>query len=184
LADRLENGAGYAPELSQPAKLKEVLEGILGELTNKYEAPAHAECTEACPDCLRSWDNRPLHGALDWRLGLDVAALAAGHSLPTERWLNRGRVLTERFTRAFSGALPCHVENLADLHAIVRDDLRVAVVLGHPLWIHDERFLNIQQAEAYETVRSELNVDRVVMSDLWVLDRIPAQIYELLRGSD
>ena len=32
LADRLENGAGYAPELAQEANLKEVLSGILGEL--------------------------------------------------------------------------------------------------------------------------------------------------------
>ena len=89
LADRLENGAGYAPELAEPSKIKEVLEGILGELTAEYESVAHSDCTESCPDCLRSWDNRRLHGALDWRLALDVAALAAGLPLPTERWLSR-----------------------------------------------------------------------------------------------
>ena len=51
LADRLENGAGYAPELSQTANLKQVLEGILDELALEYEGPKHADCAESCPDC-------------------------------------------------------------------------------------------------------------------------------------
>lgn len=184
LADRLENGAGYAPELSQTAQLKEVLEGILGELTIEYESQDHADCTEACPDCLRSWDNRPLHGALDWRLALDVAALAAGLQLPTGRWFERAGVLTERFARAFHDAVPCHVDVANGLHTVIRDDLAAAVVLGHPLWMHDERYLNDLQAEAYDIVRSDLGVPRVVVSDLWVLDRIPARVFNLIHGSD
>ena len=44
-----------------------------------WENPAHARyCTVSCPDCLRSYDNRRLHGALDWRLALDMLDLAAG----------------------------------------------------------------------------------------------------------
>ena len=63
--------------------IKQVLTGILEELADKYEGLQHSNCGESCPDCLRSWDNRRLHGALDWRLALDVAALAAGLPLPT-----------------------------------------------------------------------------------------------------
>jgi DEAD/DEAH box helicase domain-containing protein len=184
LADRLENGAGYAPELGQTSNLKQVLEGILGELTEEYEGPDHADCGESCPDCLRSWDNRRLHGALDWRLALDVTALAAGLPLPTHRWFGRADRTAELFVRAYGDALKCRVEEAGDLLAIVREDDAAGVILGHPLWIHDEKFLNEVQAEAVDIVRSDLGVPRVAVSDLWVLDRIPARIFRLLHGSD
>ena len=183
LADRLENGAGYAPELGRSSRIKEVLEGILGELADEYEGPGHADCGESCPDCLRSWDNRRLHGALDWRLALDVATLAAGLALPLHRWLDRAPSLADQFCRAYSRALPCRVEETGGLLTIIGGDDRSAVVLGHPLWMHDERYLNHQQAEAYEIVRSDFGVPSVRISDLWVLDRIPARIFRSLRES-
>jgi DEAD/DEAH box helicase domain-containing protein len=184
LADRLENGAGYAPELSRTANLKQVLDGILDDLATEYEGPGHADCAESCPDCLRSWDNRRLHGALDWRLALDVAALATGLPLPTDRWLSRSAHLAALFVRAYEQALPCRVEATGQLHSIVTQDSRSAVVLGHPLWLHDPRFMNDMQAEAYDIARSDLGAPKVVLSDLWVLDRIPARIFRLLHGSD
>jgi len=183
LADRLENGAGYAPELGRGSHIKEILEGILGELTDEFEGPDHAECGEPCPDCLRSWDNRRLHGALDWRLALDVAALAAGLPLQLDRWLSRAPSLADLFRRAYSQALPCRIAEVGDLLAIIGDGDRSAVILGHPLWMHDERFLNDQQAEAYDILRSDIGVSSVSISDLWVLDRIPARIFRLLRGT-
>lgn len=181
LADRLDNGAGYAPELSRAANLKAVLAGICGELTDEYEGASHADCAESCPDCLRSWDNRRLHGALDWRLGLDVAALASGADLPTQRWLSRSERLTDLFVRAWRETMACRIEVAGELHAIIREDGQAAVVVGHPLWIHDDNYLNEVQAEAYDIVRSDIGVPRVTMSDLWVLDRAPAQIFGLLR---
>lgn len=184
LADRLENGAGYAPELSQGPHLRRVLAGILGELAEEYEAPAHADCGESCPDCLRSWDNRRLHGALDWRLALDVTALAAGLPLPTHRWFTRSSQQAELFSRAYEKALPCRVERVGDLDAVVREDRKAAVVLGHPLWMHDERYLNEVQTKSYDILLSERGIERVAISDLWVLDRIPARIFRLLRGSE
>jgi DEAD/DEAH box helicase domain-containing protein len=180
LADRLENGAGYAPELSRTSKLKQVLDGILNELVAEYEGPAHSDCAESCPDCLRSWDNRRLHGALDWRLALDVAALAAGEKLPTHRWFSQAPRLTDLFVRAYRVALPSHVEEVGQLHAIIRNDGKAAVVLGHPLWMHDQKYINEIQAEAYDIVRSDLAVPHVALSDLWVLDRIPARIFKVL----
>jgi DEAD/DEAH box helicase domain-containing protein len=182
LADRLENGAGYAPELGQERNVKAVLDGILGPLAEEYEGPKHADCTEACPDCLRSWDNRRLHGALDWRLALDVAALAAGQSLPLERWLSRAAPMGDVFIRAYHRALPCHVEEVGALHAIVRDDARGAVLLGHPLWLHDPAFLNATQAAAYDELRSDRGIREVFLSDLYVLDRMHAQVFSLLNA--
>ena len=100
LADRLENGAGYAPELSLTTNIKAVLAGILDDLVDAYQDEAHSDCRESCPDCLRSYDNRRLHGALDWRLALDVAELAAGHQLSTHRWLPGAPALAQNFVNA------------------------------------------------------------------------------------
>jgi len=180
LADRLENGAGYAPEIGRPSNLKEVLHGILTVLVEEYESETHGDCTDACPNCLRSWDNRILHGALDWRLALDVATLANGELLPTERWFSRADQLTAAFVRAYGPAIPCRVERPGGLHAIVRDDNKVGVILGHPLWMHDEAHLNETQAESYEILRSELGVESVCMSDLWVLHRQQPAVFGLL----
>jgi DEAD/DEAH box helicase domain-containing protein len=182
LADRLENGAGYAPELGEATKLKGVLDGILNELATEYEGPQHSDCTDSCPNCLRSWDNRRLHGALDWRLALDVAALAAGLELPTHRWFPRAADLADLFTRAYQPAMPCHTEHVGELYAIVRDDGEAAVLLGHPLWLHDQVHLNATQAESFDILRSDLGIGRVEVSDLFVLDRIQPQIFRLLHG--
>jgi len=181
LADQLENGAGYAPELSRATNVEKVLEGILGELTKEYEGPAHADCRESCPDCLRSWDNRRLHGALNWRLALDVAELAAGHPLPTHRWLDEAERQAGLFVQAYRQALSCRVEFAGDLHVIVRNDNQAGVILGHPLWMHEVKYLNETQAEAYDIARLELGLAKVCLSDLWILERIPARIFRLLR---
>ena len=184
LADRLENGAGYAPELGQSAYLTQILDSILGELADEYEGSNHADCGHSCPNCLRSWDNRRLHGFLDWRLALDVASLARGLSLPANRWLSRAERLAGQFVRAYAQALPCRVESAGDLMAIARQDGRAAVILGHPLWIQDERYLNAQQANALDIVRSGLDVRSLSLSDLWVLDRTPASIFKMLREAE
>jgi DEAD/DEAH box helicase domain-containing protein len=180
LADALENGAGYAPQLGQAANLKAILESVLGKLTDDYESADHAHCTTSCPDCLRSWNNRRLHGALDWRLGLDVASLAAGETLSVERWFSRSPRLAETFVRAYRSAVACHVAEVGQLHAIVRDDYSAAVLLGHPLWRHDPRFFNEVQAEAFDIVQSDMGIQRVAMSDLYVIDHMQPKIYGLL----
>jgi DEAD/DEAH box helicase domain-containing protein len=176
LADQLENGAGYAPELGQFDNVTKVLDGILGKLRDKFESEAHRQCTDACPDCLRSYDNRQLHWALDWRLGLDVAALANGDSLPLERWLGQGADRALRFVRAYQAEGTLEVEEVAGLPAIMRRDRTKAVLLGHPLWLHNPAFLNEQQAEAYDVLTTDLGVGKVIVSDLYVLDRMHPRI--------
>jgi DEAD/DEAH box helicase domain-containing protein len=180
LADRLENGAGYAPELAKAGNLTAVLGEMLGALRERYEGDDHLDCTNACPDCLRSWDNRRLHGLLDWRLALDVAALAYGQQLPTDRWLTRAPALAESFCRAFEQALPCDALGTGGLLSIVRRDRKAAVVLGHPLWRHDAFAFNARQAEAYDLLLAGMGVPKVTMSDVYVLDRMPFQIHSQL----
>ncbi|MGI8521549.1 MAG: DUF1998 domain-containing protein [Actinomycetota bacterium] len=185
LADSLENGAGYAPELGRSENLNQVLKDILGDLANRYEDDDHGICTESCPDCLRSYDNRWLHGALDWRLALDVASLAAGLPLKLERWLGRVESLASGFVKAYEAAIPCEVFELeSGLQAIVRKDRERAAILGHPLWRREEAYLNEVQAEAYDEVTSELGVGSAVITDAWVLQRLPAQLYQRLAHGD
>jgi DEAD/DEAH box helicase domain-containing protein len=180
IADALENGAGYATQLGRPENLRKVLEDILGDLAAQYGAEAHQECSDSCPDCLRSYDNRRLHGALDWRLALDVTDLASGVPLNTSRWLDRAELLASTFTRAFA-AIDLQVEAVeGGLLAIYRGDRRRGVVVGHPLWRHDEQSFNEIQAVAYDSVVGDLGVAEVSMTDAWVLQRIPAQVYQHL----
>lgn len=87
ISDRLPNGAGFARWLG----------GRLPTLLNQirdYDHPErmpdfvrqffdghskHAEqCDRSCYSCLRSYQNRRIHGMLDWRLGLDLLAMLAG----------------------------------------------------------------------------------------------------------
>ena len=73
------------------------------------------ECDSSCPDCLRSYDNRHLHPLLDWRLGLDLAELAAARPLQTDRWLRDSKRIAEGLAQAFELEAP-----------------RARTTLGHP----------------------------------------------------
>ena len=143
LADALENGAGYATQLGRGGNLQRVLADVRGDLAERYQSEQHSRCTESCPDCLRSYDNRRLHGALDWRLALDVADLASGALLNSARWLDRADFLAASFMRAFSGAVELQSASVeGGLLAVFRSDRKRGVIIGHPLWRHDEPSFN------------------------------------------
>jgi DEAD/DEAH box helicase domain-containing protein len=181
IADALENGAGYAPWLGRQEELSLILKEILSDLAGRYSAPVHLVCTASCPDCLRSYDNRRLHGALDWRLALDVAELAAGVPLDTRRWLDRSPVLADAFVEAFRFAVDCKVEQAGELLAIVRSDRAKGALLGHPLWRREPQHLNATQAEAYDILTTDLGVSEVIAFDLFTLDRGPFELAMLLK---
>lgn len=183
IADALENGAGYAPELGKPANLKLILDEILTALADKYGGDSHRICKESCPDCLRSYDNRRLHGALDWQLALDVTSLAFGQDLDPSGWLGRSEELGATFLKAFGEAVSCRLVTVGDgLLAVIRSDNSRGVILGHPLWRHDEAAFNQPQATAYDELCFGHEVQTAIMSDLWVLQRTPAKVFQLLAG--
>ena len=85
ISDSLENGAGYASFLGQPAETEALLQYIVGQsdptfhgflVDQQHAGPGPSACTTSCPDCLRDFSNLPYHSILDWRLGLDLARLA------------------------------------------------------------------------------------------------------------
>src|SRR5690606_12792673 len=73
VADALDNGAGFAVELGRRDRFERVITSARADLTRRYEEAGHAgACSTSCPRCLRSYDNRQYHWALDWRLALDM----------------------------------------------------------------------------------------------------------------
>ena len=83
MVEQLENGAGYTSFLGQTdAKtqydvfLKELLPN--GYLYKNLTSSTHQNnCDCSCYDCLRDYYNQRYHDMLDWRLGLDLARIAA-----------------------------------------------------------------------------------------------------------
>lgn len=175
IADALDNGAGYAVELGQPDVFGRILRDARGELSAEWEAARHANyCTVACPDCLRSYDNMRLHGALDWRLALDMLDLAAGEPLKTDRWLERGERVAQGIAQNMGGlAISQMIEGLP---VLLGQETSKAVVVGHPFWRREDDHLTDQQKQAADTARREFGVSSVSFSDPYELDRQPLTV--------
>lgn len=177
VADTLENGAGYASELGEGARLLRVVSRIAEELAQTWSAPSHESCDASCPDCLRSYDNRHLHPLLDWRLALDVADLCLGDGLRAERWLGLSRPTVDQFVEAYREPLPdAEVGEIYGL-TYVRSGSR-AVVLSHPLWRSDQAGWNQQQQRAM----TELSKQGLAaaMKDVRTARAFPEGMYQLL----
>jgi DEAD/DEAH box helicase domain-containing protein len=179
LADALDNGAGYAAELGKPEVFARILDDARQELSAAWEDHAHAGyCTVSCPDCLRSYDNRRLHGALDWRLALDMMDLAAGESLKADRWLARGALVAQAFAQSTGGWLTA--ELVECLPVLLNKDSHKAVILGHPLWRREEEHLTDRQRRVLHTVTASMGMRAVGLSDLYEMDRQPLAVLQHL----
>jgi DEAD/DEAH box helicase domain-containing protein len=132
LADRLDNGAGYARHLAQPEVLARLLDHAVDVIGRSFVALDHAgRCDAACPDCLASYDNRFLHPHLDWRLGTDVAELAAGRPLNQARWLDSA----ESIAQATADGFGLDRVDLGALPGLRDPDSGNIVILNHPMWL-------------------------------------------------
>ena len=162
IADTLENGAGYARHLGSPKVLVRVVGTIVEEIAGKVESPRHSEaCDSSCPDCLRSYDNRFIHPHLDWRLALDLAHLAKGDALPTERWLSRGDAIVESFVDAFGRYTDFDAVAANGLYGVVSPQANRAAVFGHPLWRSDPAYYVETQRAADAKLQTERAVQEV-----------------------
>ena len=71
VSDTLENGAGYASLLGQPAVTETLLQYVVGQSSPTFYgflvSPQHAgggnACLTSCPDCLRDFSNLSYHRA-------------------------------------------------------------------------------------------------------------------------
>jgi DEAD/DEAH box helicase domain-containing protein len=184
VADALDNGAGYAVELGQPSVLERLLKGIRHEIGERLERTPHADvCSSSCPGCLRNYENRFEHWALDWRLGLDLVDLALGDDLVESRWLDRGEAMCRAFVEAFRPYGPLATRVIEGLHVIQHlQGAGSAVVLGHPLWRLESEHFNRQQADAVARLRIQ-GFSHITVSDLYTLDRSPFRVFAHLGGA-
>lgn len=185
LADALDNGAGYALELGQPSTLERLLRSIQEETGRRLRAEPHrSACTASCPGCLRNYENRFNHWALDWRLGLDIVDLALGQELDVSQWADRTRVLTQSFLLGYGAHLKIAVNLINDIPALITTNGRgAAVLIGHPLWRHDEANWSPQVRSAVSQLKGQGIAD-VTVSDAYVLDRTPVKIFGQLASAE
>jgi DEAD/DEAH box helicase domain-containing protein len=183
LADALDNGAGYALELGDTGTFKDLLVSIqeeTGVLLGKD--PHRSACTASCPGCLRNYENRFNHWALDWRLGLDVVDLALGHDLDPSRWADRTTELIRSFLDGYGPHVRLEQDVVNGLPALISiDGLGSAVVVGHPLWRHDEAHWGPEMRRAVKELAGR-GLSRVAVSDTYVLDRTPIRLFNALIG--
>lgn len=183
LADALDNGAGYAVELGDPATFERLLKSIRDTTGQRLRDTPHGPaCTSSCPGCLRNYENRFNHWALDWRLGLDVVDLALGRTLDRAYWADRTDALLQSFTEGYGQHVQVEQTVVNGLPALVAPQgSGAAVIVGHPLWRHEEA----HWGPAVRRASAELHgrgLARVSVSDTYVLDRTPIRLFNALIG--
>lgn len=177
VADTLENGAGYAVELAS-GRLERVLIGLIDEMGVGWAGGSHADCDGSCPDCLRSWDNRHIHGALDWRLALDVAELALNRPLSLARWFDTGPAAASAFYDGFHEALEDRLEVTLVDGIVLLTSGKATVAIGHPLWSNkSDEYNQVQQDVSAQTASRGLVCG---WSDFRTLRARPDRVYGLL----
>ena len=184
LADALDNGAGYALELGQPGTFERLLKSIQNDTGSRLRSEPHGDaCTSSCPGCLRNYENRFHHWALDWRLGLDVVDLALGQELDVMHWASRTDLLIRSFIAGYGQHLKVSGDHVNGIPAILTSEGRGAAVLfGHPLWRHDEANWNPEVRRAVTELRGR-GISMVAVSDTFVLDRTPIRVFNALVGN-
>lgn len=186
LADRLENGAGYAAYLARPKVMLRVLHEMRDEIGTRLDAPQHAEtCDASCPDCLRSYDNRQLHGWLDWRLALDLTEAALGRAPAFERWATLADKQTRAFVDGFREALPqLRFARLGVLPSIVEPERGRTAIIGHPLWRSEAAHYTPHQEAAVAAARGAQSATYVHAFDAFTITRQPYQVFAWLASEN
>lgn len=183
ISDALENGAGYAVELGETKTFKEVLTAVQLDLNSVWNSYPHlVNCTSSCPDCLRSYNNRRIHGYLNWKLALDTVELALGNSLTISRWLDGSR---ESLLRLIDGQENMKVELVSGLPTVIvgsgLENRKSAFVFGHPLWSFDKRELLVDAQLEAETLLSGQGY-QVSHISVYDIDRKPLFLMQTFRG--
>lgn len=154
-SDALENGAGYAVEISESEKLMEIFEAVSTELQPFWEDETHVRCASSCPDCLRSYSNRRTHTQLDWRLALDYVDLVMGRSMGN-RWSSEEKRLREAALQVAGVS-----EIAAGDHALlVSEKAKRGYLISHPLRTAELDF----PSQTLSTLQQELEEKGIKLS--------------------
>jgi len=166
ISDSLENGAGYASLIGQPAEAEALLRYIIGQpdpkkfynflVSQQHAGPGANACTTSCPDCLRDFSNLQYHCILDWRLGLDLTRLALNANAPIDFSVSYWQGLDVAAATPYFAAMPGWQQlTFGGLQAGQRGN--IVEIITHPLWdINPNRF-GPQLANAYAQAASTGN---------------------------
>ena len=157
ISDSLENGAGYASFLGQPAETEALLQYMVGRsdptfhgflVGQQHAGPGPSACMTSCPDCLRDFSNLSYHSILDWRLGLDLARLALDATAAIDFTVPYWQGIDAAAAAPYFGAMPGWQPLIfGGLQAGRRGNQ--AEIITHPLWDCDLNRLGPQLAAAY-----------------------------------
>ena len=183
LADALDNGAGYAVELGAATTFDKLLNSIRDTTGQRLrDEPHRVACTSSCPGCLRNYENRFSHWALDWRLGLDVVDLALGRPLDPANWADRTAALMQSFSDGYGQHIRVEQAVVNGLPALIAPEgPGAAIVIGHPLWRHEDAHWNPEVRRATTELHGR-GLAHVTVSDTYVLDRTPIKLFNALIG--
>ncbi len=154
LCDTLENGAGYATHLGQPAVSEQLLQMIVQnshwQFHDRLVHASHADaCDTSCPDCLRSYSNLAYHNLLDWRLAIDMANLALDASsvvsLLGPLWMRVADLAASTLAAARPGFARATFAGLPGL-----SNGSDAIIVTHPLWLTDRAGAGPEVAAAWD----------------------------------
>lgn len=139
LADRLDNGAGYCRRLAEHVEEAFIAPFLpAGDIYQRLVKPEHADnCDSSCYDCLRDYDNSGWHGVLDWRLALDIAALAENKSHPVNLTKSYWTGIAEAARKSLSRFEPKLTWETKPMGVHVgwgKGGDRIYCLLVHPLW--------------------------------------------------
>jgi hypothetical protein len=167
LCDTLENGAGYATHLGEPAVSEQLLQMIVQNspwlFHDRLVGSSHADaCDTSCPDCLRSYSNLAYHNLLDCRLAIDMASLAlnanSAISLSSPLWARVTGLAVSTLAAARPGFSRA---TFAGLHGLTNGS--EAIIVTHPLWLTDRSSAGPEVAAAWDDAERNhgLRVDPV-----------------------
>ena len=162
--------------------LKKILENLVSVTGARLSNPkVHTDCESSCPNCLRSYENQRIHSLLNWRLGIDFAELALGVPMDESRWLDRGALVSQQFTKTFGQQGDLVIEEMSSgIFAVGRSDKKKVAILGHPLWRQDPRFFTDIQTNAYDELLALGYVD-VKSSDMYLAEFKPYKMWSMLQ---
>ena len=142
MVEQLENGAGYTsflgnadPEIQYEVFLKQLLKnGIIYEKLTEENHEGTCDCS--CYDCLRDYYNQKYHEMLDWRLGLDLAQIAANNTYVPSIMDKSGywyKLLLSRI-EALKGQDGEEINIYPQAESVIITINNETIILAHPFW--------------------------------------------------
>jgi hypothetical protein len=162
LADRLENGAGYATWMT--SHLDELLAAAKAEAARHREHSAGG-CDGSCYECLRDYSNAAYHPLLDWYLAGEALRLLNGEDLEigADPW--RGAVLS--YADAFGWTM---VDEVPGARLLASDRGGMSLIVAHPLLAGDPL------AKPMRDVLSAAAMDAALMTSGYEIARRPGLV--------